>query len=105
MIKSSQPTAPVMMEEMVSDPAEAVVHAARRERFLRNMSWFEDHLNEIREQHVGKYVCVAAEKVFVAATPREAVARAHVALPEESGAGYVTFISPSTSAKIYAVRR
>jgi hypothetical protein len=86
------------------DPAERTAFAARHEKFLRNMTWFEQNLADIRTRYGGRFVCVAGGQVFVADSAREAVALAHTAHPDERGAGYFTYVTPVRGAESHAIR-
>jgi hypothetical protein len=93
---------PVMIEEH-SSPDERARRDELWMRFERNLSWFQRHAVELSEQYKGKYICVAGESVFPADEPRDAVAAAKAAHPEDWGAFYTTFVTPNSGPKINAI--
>jgi hypothetical protein len=72
------------MEE-VTDPKELAQGRSRRERFDRNFAWLQAHGADIYPHHRGKYICIAGEELFVADTPKEVIALAEAAHPEDDG--------------------
>lgn len=89
----------VIMEE-VTDPVELAAAHAQDERFERNWAWFEAHAAEIYVLHRGKCVCVAGEEFFVADTPKEALALAIAAHPEDDGC-FTRIIPREKVARVY----
>jgi hypothetical protein len=76
---------PIMMIEETTSAEEIATSLAQAERFERNADWLEEHGEEIFAQHGGKYVCVAGQEPFVAASATEAIALAKAAHPEDDG--------------------
>ena len=66
----------VVMEE-VTDPEELAKARAQRARFDRNAAWLQKHASEIYPRYRGKCVCIAAEELFTADTPEEALNLRH----------------------------
>jgi hypothetical protein len=84
----------VEMHEVTLSPEEQAEALARRERYLKNMRWFEGHVAEIRKHHAGKSICVAGETLFFGDDPKEVFARAQTAFPEERGAYFTMYLKP-----------
>ncbi|MBA4065893.1 MAG: hypothetical protein C0501_19670 [Isosphaera sp.] len=84
----------VEMEEVVLPPEEHAGALARRERYFKNMRWFEAHIAEIRKQHAGQSVCVAGETLFAGPDPREVFARARAAFPDDWGSFFTMYLRP-----------
>jgi len=91
---------PVVMEE-VTDPEELAKARARREQFDRNWAWFEAHAAEVYVAHRGKCICIAGQELFVAETPREVLAQARSAYPDDEGR-FTCFIPRKRTFRIYA---
>ena len=85
----------------ITDPAEAARVAARRERFDRNLEWFERNAVAIGTDCRGKCICVAGEELFVGDTPAEAVALASAVYPDDDGF-FLHYIPREKLARIYA---
>ena len=94
---------PIVMEE-VTDPVEVSKARVRREKFDRNFAWFRTHAAEVYEHHRGKFICIAGEEVFAAATPEEAIAQATAAHPRDEGS-FVQYIPLEKMARVYANHR
>lgn len=92
---------PHIVMEDVSDPVE--LEQARRQdaRFARNWAWFEAHAAEIYAAHRGKCICVAGEELFVADTPKAALALATAAHPHDDGR-FTRLIPLERMPRIYA---
>jgi hypothetical protein len=102
MIRASRPPPPIIMEE-VTDPEELAKARAQRERFDRNSTWLQAHASEIYARHRGKCICIAGEELFVADTPKEVLAQARAAHPEDDGF-FLRYIPREKIARIYANR-
>jgi hypothetical protein len=98
----SLPPIQVVMEE-VTDPEEIAEARAQHERYERNFAWLNAHFQEVYTQHRGKFICVAGEELFVAATSEEAIAKAKAAHPEDDGR-LIRYIYPKKIARIYATK-
>jgi hypothetical protein len=86
--------------EIVTDPAEVAKAQARRERFDRNLAWFQAHALEIGESCRGKVICIAGEELFVGDTPKEVLALATAAHPEDDGR-FVHYIPRERMVRIF----
>lgn len=94
-------TAPPIVMEEETDPAELHKARAQDERFQRNWAWFEAHAAEIYTQHRGQCICIAGAELFVARTPAEALMLASAAHPEDDGR-FTRLIPSERMARIYA---
>ena len=92
-VDGNAPPPRVGMEEVALTPAEQAGVQVRREKYLKNLRWFESHVAEIREHHSGKSICVAGETLF-ARRPKEVVERARAAFPGDWGSFFTMYISP-----------
>lgn len=92
-----------MYEDGIS-PEELAAFHAQREKYERNRSWLLPRLHEIHARHKGNCICVAAEELFVAETPEEAIALASAAHPEDDGR-LLRYLSPVKGPRIYARQR
>ncbi|NOT57341.1 MAG: hypothetical protein HOP18_22285 [Deltaproteobacteria bacterium] len=92
---------PAVIMEEVTDPEEITKAQAQRERFDRNWAWFQAHVPEIYSQQRGKCICIAGEELFAADTPKEAIALATAAYPEDEGR-FVHYIPREKVIRIYA---
>ena len=92
---------PAVIMEEVTNPEELAKARVRRERFERNWAWFQAHVSEIYSQHRGKCICIAGEELFTADTPKEAIALATAAHPEDEGR-FVHYIPREKVIRIYA---
>jgi hypothetical protein len=90
----------VIMEE-VSDPAELAKAHSQHERFERNSTWLQSHIPEVYSRYRGKCICVAGEELFVADTPREVIALAYAAHPEDDGK-LLRYIPKEKAVRVYA---
>ena len=102
MIRASKPPPPIVMEE-ITDPDEIAKARALRERFDRNFAWLQAHASEVFARYRGKCICIAGEELFVADTPKEVLAQAKAAHPEDNGF-FVHYIPRQKMARIYANR-
>jgi len=91
---------PLVMEE-VTDPVELARARARRERFERNLAWFQAHAAELYPAHRGKCLCVAGEELFVADTPEAVLALARAAHPDDEGR-FTRYLPKQKLARLYA---
>jgi hypothetical protein len=88
----------------ITDPEELARSRARRERFARNLAWFEAHALEIGQQHRGRCICIAGEELFAADTAEGVLAQARAAHPEDDGF-FLHYIPVTRGPKVYAHRR
>ena len=94
---------PVVLEE-VTDPVELARARTQDERFERNWAWFQAHAPEVYAAHRGRCICIAGEELFVADTPKEVLALATAAHPEDDGR-FTLYIPRERMARIYAHQR
>jgi len=87
--------------ELVTDPIELAKAKAQDERFEQNLAWFVAHAAEIYPQHRGKCYCIAGQELFVADTPKEVLALAQAAHPEDDGR-FTGYIPRERAYRIYA---
>lgn len=104
MIRALNPE-PVIIEVPEISDEERAANIAANEEFKKNVAWWNAHVQEIGEQHAGKFVCVAGQELFVGDDPIEVTARAKAAHPNP-GAGFLCFrISTHKGPMIHAHRR
>lgn len=94
---------PIVMSE-VTEPVELAKSRAQNERVARNSAWLQAHVSEIYAKHRGKCVCVAGQELFVADDPRDAVAFARAAHPQDDGF-LVRYIPREKLERVYADSR
>ncbi len=90
----------IEMEE-VTDPMEQAEAMAQREQFDRNAAWLQERASDVYCKYRGKCICVAGQELFIADTPREALARATEAHPNDKGR-FVIYIPKDKLPRIYA---
>ena len=90
--------------EVVTDPVELAKAKAQDERFERNWAWFEAHNADIYPRHRGKFYCIAGQELFVADTPKEVLALARAAHPDDDGR-FTGYIPKERTYRIYAHQR
>jgi hypothetical protein len=91
---------PIAMEK-VTDANELAKAQAQDDRFERNWAWFEAHAGEIYLRHRGQAYCIAGQELFVAATPKEVLALARAAHPNDDGL-FTGYIPKERTYRIYA---
>lgn len=89
MIRALDPEPLVIDIPDVSDEERAAGMAANAE-FKKNVAWWNARAGELGPQHLGKFVCVAGQELFVGDDPTEVVARATAAHPVP-GSGFLCF--------------
>ena len=104
MIRAVGPTRPVLME-WDPTPEEKNVALAEQDEFRRNVTWFAAHAKEIRDQHPGRFVCIAAGQLYVGDDPNEVYGRARAAHPDIPGGFLTKRISHHRGPRVYAHRR
>jgi len=90
------------MEE-VTAPEDLDKAQAQRQRFDRNFAWLQAHASEIYARYRGKCICIAGEELFVADTPKEVLAQARAAHPDDDGF-FIHYIPRKKMVRIYANR-
>lgn len=90
--------------EEVTDPTETALLQAQQERFRRNSEWLQAHWGELVPSARGRFLAIAGQEAFVAASPEEAWVRAAAAHPEDDGA-FCQYVPPQPGPRIYAHRR
>jgi hypothetical protein len=93
----------IVMEE-VTVPQDLAAALERRERYRRNVAWLEANASEVYSRYRGRFICIAGEELFVADDPREVLALARAAHPEDDGR-YLRYIPREKVARIYAPLR
>ena len=89
---------------VVTDPGELAKAREQDEHFEKNWAWFTERAQEIYKTHRGKCLCVAGQELFVGDTPKEGLAKAIAAHPNDNGR--FTRIIPLVKAdRIYAHSR
>ena len=96
-------TNPIVVSE-VTDPLELAKAHKRWEQADLNSAWLQAQVPEIYSRHRGKYICVAGEELFVGDDPREVVALAKAAHPDDEGA-LLRYIPKEKIERIYAFAR
>lgn len=104
MIRALNPEPFIIDTPEVSDE-ERAANLAANEEFKKNVAWWNSHVEEITAQHVGKFVCVAGEELFVGDDPMEVTARAKAAHPNPGRGFFTTRIPIHRGPMIYAIRR
>lgn len=103
MIRATNP-APLVLETPEISEEERGANIAANEEFKKNVAWWNARVKEIRDEHTGKFVCVAGQELFVGDDPIDVMARAKAAHP--SSGGFVSlYLSPQRGPKIHAHRR
>ena len=92
------------MIEDVTDPAEVSRFRAQDEWARRNSEWLQAHWAEIVPGARGKFLAVAGQQAYVAATPEEARALATAAHPEDDGI-IEQYVRAERGPRLYANRR
>ena len=96
--------APFVIETAEVTDEERSAAVAANEQFKLNVAWWNAHVNELRDEYLGKFVCVAGQELFVGDDPVEVVARARAAHPSP-GCGFLSFrISTHKGPMIHADR-
>ena len=95
----SEPSA-IVIEE-TTDPIEQAEADAQRGQFDRNAAWLQEHASEVYAKHRGKCICVAGQELFIADTPRKALAQATKAHPHDKGR-FVIYVPKDKLPRIYA---
>jgi hypothetical protein len=95
---------PTIVMEIVTDPVELAKAQARREKFDRNLNWFQAHALEIGASCRGKFICIAGEQLFAADTAEEVLSLATAAHPEDEGR-FIHYIPRERLVRIYANQR
>jgi hypothetical protein len=89
--------------EEVSDPDEIRRSRAQDARHHRNSAWVQAHWRDILPQTRGKFIAVAGQEAFIAATPAEAWASVETTHPEDHGA-IVRYVRTQRGPRLYADR-
>lgn len=97
-------TQPQFSIEEVTDPEEIAGARARHERHKRNSEWLQAHWADVLPQARGKFLAVAGQEAFIAATIPEAWAWVDATHPEDDGV-VVQYVRPEKGPRIYGNRR
>src|SRR3989442_1588413 len=95
----SQP--PAVEMTVVTDPVEIAKTRELWKWYDRNWEWYQKHIVEIGEKYRGKYICIAAQELFVGDSVPEVTARARAAHPEDPG-HFTSYIPKARGYRIYA---
>jgi hypothetical protein len=95
---------PTFVIEEVTNPDENARFRAQDAQHRRNSEWLQMHWAEVLPQARGKFLAVAGQEAFIAATPAEAWAWIDAMHPEDNGA-FVRYIRQTQGPRIYADRR
>lgn len=87
-----------------TDPAELARLLERQERRKRNEACWQSNAKLLYTQHRGKDICFAGGEYFVADDPREALAFAKAAHPDDD-ARFLIYVPKVKMVRIYANRR
>ena len=87
--------------EEVTDPGRIARFRAQDERARRNSEWLQAHWAEIVPRARRKFLAVAGQQAFVAATAEEARALARSAHPEDDGL-IEQYVRPERGPRLYA---
>jgi hypothetical protein len=93
---------PFILEE-VTDPVAIAQHRQRREQAQLNIDWLQAHWPDLLPQTLGKFLAVAGQEAFIANTPREAIALAQAAHPDDKGS-LIQYVRPEKRPRIYGNR-
>ena len=85
-------------------PDERAVALAEQEEFRKNVAWYGAHAGAIRDQHRGRFICIAGQQLFAGDDAVEVVAQARAAHPGRGGF-FSRRISTHRGPRIYANQR
>ncbi len=94
---------PQFIIEEVTDPDEIARARAQDERHRRNNEWLEMHWADVLPQARGKFLAVADQEAFIAATSAEAWAWVDAVHPKDDGAT-VRYIRTDKGPRMYGNR-
>ena len=100
MMRTAATDASQLIMEIESEATICAEIAARRERCERNARWLETNADKAYS-HRGKYICVAGQELFVAASPEEAIRAASDAHPDDDGR-FTMYLPMHKAPRIYA---
>ena len=95
---------PTFIIEEISDPLEIARARAQDERHRRNSDWLHRHWDDVLPQARGKFLAIAGQEPYIAATPEAAWAWVATTHPEDDGA-IVQYIRPEIGPRVYAGQR
>jgi hypothetical protein len=98
------PTPPPILEDEGTAQERARV-LAEEEEFRKNLDWFSSNARRLRDEHSGKFICVAGQELFVGEDSVEVFNRARAAHPDLIGGFFSKRLSKHRGPKIYANRR
>jgi hypothetical protein len=94
---------PQFIIEDITNPEEIGRFRAQDARHRRNSEWLQAHWAAVLPQARGKFLAVAGQEAFIAATPAAAWAWIDASHPDDNGA-FVRYIRPEKGPRIYADR-
>ena len=89
--------------ENITDPVRVARARAQIERGKRNADWLQTHWGDLLPAARGKFVAVAGQEAFIAATPELAWNWAKITHPEDDRA-LVQYVRKDTNPRIYGHR-
>ena len=98
-------SSPVVIEIPDISDEERAANVAMLAEHNKNVTWWNEHADEIVARHAGKYACVAGQELFVGDDPAEVTARAKAAHPNPGRGFLTTRIPTDPGPRIYALRR
>ena len=72
------------------------------EEFRKNVAWFGDHSDELRNSFAGMYICIAAQELFYGDDSADVDRRAKAAHPEVFAGSFSIRVSLKRGPRIYA---
>jgi hypothetical protein len=102
MIRQATGEPPIVIAE-VRDPGEGARCRAQDDRARRNSQWLQANWSTLMPRARGKFVAVAGQEAFIAATAEEAWRLARTAHPEDNGA-ISQYVFPAQGPRVYAHR-
>lgn len=79
---------------IVTDPTEVAEAWARRQVAERNLDWLQEHIYELAEGNIGRWVCVAEQQAYFADDQNAAYQLALAAHPNAVGLIEYYFFKP-----------
>jgi hypothetical protein len=97
------PNEPRPVIEEIKHPADMARCRAQDERARRNSDWLQANWTTLLPQARGKFIAVAGQEAFIAATAEEAWQMARAAHPDDDGV-ISQYVLPGKGPRVYAHR-
>jgi hypothetical protein len=97
-------TEPRPVIEDIKAPSEIKRCRDQDSRAPRNSDWLQAHWTTLLPQARGKFIAIAGQEAFIAATADEAWALARAAHPDDDGI-ISQYVLPGKGPRVYACRR